>query len=210
MRRYGLAALVLLALWGAWSWRQARPLHPPPGVLAPADPVQQPLDAPLAPIRMGDFTLTPRAQFDLVARVLSTEHYRFDAGAALVPEDFALGWGRMSDSSVLKDIDISQSGRFYYWSVRQFPIPRREIETHSANMHLIPADIGVRRALGRVRVGEVVALDGYLVDASRADGWYWHTSMTREDTGAGACELFYVTAVEAPAGPDTAVPASQP
>src|SRR6185437_4176759 len=80
----------------------------------------------------------------------STERYRFDAGAALVPEDFALGWGRMSDSAVLQQIDITQSARFYYWSVRQFPIPRREIETHSANMHLIPADAGVRRALAHL------------------------------------------------------------
>ena len=200
MRRLWLLAATLLALWGGWSWRQARPLHPPPGVLAPDDPLQTPLDGSMEPIRVGDFTLLPRARFDLTARVLSTEHYRFDAGAALVPEDFALGWGRMSDSSVLKNIDVSQSGRFYHWSVRQLPIPRREIETHSANMHLIPADAGVRRTLGRVRAGQLVTLDGYLVDADRADGWHWRTSLTRDDTGDGACELFYVTSVDVPAG----------
>ena len=200
MRRPWLIAVALLALWGGWSWWQARPLHPLPGVLAPDDPVQTPLDTPMAKIRVGDFTLTPRARFDLTARVLSTERYRFDAGAALVPEDFALGWGRMSDSSVLGDIDISQSGRFYHWSVRRFPIPRREIETHSANMHLIPANAVVRRALGRSRTGQLVTLDGYLVDADRADGWRWRTSLSRDDTGDGACELFYVTSVDVPAG----------
>ncbi|MBD8897976.1 hypothetical protein [Rhodanobacter sp. DHG33] len=209
MRRPWLIAAILLALWGGWSWWHARPLHPGPGELAPDDPVQTALDEPMQPIRFGDFTLTPRAKFDLVARVLSTEHYHFDVGAALVPEDFALGWGRMSDSSVLKDVDISQSGRFYYWHVQQFPIPRREIETHSANMHLIPADVGVRRELARVRVGQVVALDGFLVDADRPDGWHWRTSLTRDDTGDGACELFYVTSVDssaahaAPASPST-------
>ena len=208
MRRPWLVAAALLALWGGWSWWQARPLHPPPGVLAPDDPVQMPLDTSMATIRVGDFTLTPRARFDLTARVLSTERYRFDAGAALVPEDFALGWGRMSDSNVLKQIDISQSGRFYHWSVRQFPIPRREIETHSANMHLIPADAGVRRALGRIRTGQLVTLDGYLVDAGRADGWRWRTSLTRDDTGDGACELFYVTSIATPTGQDTLVSSS--
>ncbi|MBD8878906.1 hypothetical protein IHE49_00260 [Rhodanobacter sp. 7MK24] len=205
-----LIAALLLVLWGGWSWWHMRPLHPGPGELAPDDPVQTALDTPMEPIHFGDFTLTPRAKFDLVARVLSTEHYRFDAGAALVPEDFAFGWGRMSDSAILKDIDISQSGRFYYWSVRQFPIPRREIETHSANMHLIPADVGVRRALGRIRVGQVVALDGFLVDADRAGGWHWRTSMTRDDTGDGACELFYVTTVDSPVDQtDPAPPSSE-
>lgn len=200
MRRRWLIAAILLALWGGWSWWHARPVHPGPGELAPDDPVQAALDGPMEPFHLGDFRLTPRAKFDLVARVLSTENYRFDKGAALAPEDFALGWGRMSDGAVLEGIDISQSGRFYYWHVRQFPIPRREIETHSANMHLIPADAGVHRALERVHAGQVVALDGFLVDADRADGWHWRTSLTRDDTGDGACELFYVIAVGTPAG----------
>lgn len=205
-----LIAALMLSLWGGWSWWHARPLHPGPGELAPDDPVQTALDEPVEPIHLGDFTLTARAKFELVARVLSTEHYHADAGAALVPEDFALGWGRMSDSAVLEDIDISQSGRFYYWHVERFPIPRREIETHSANMHLIPADAGVRRALERVRVGQVVALDGFLVDADRADGWHWRTSLTRDDTGAGACELFYVMAVGVPTGQEDPVSADPP
>lgn len=167
-------------------------------MIAADDPVQAPLDAPVAALHVGDFTLAPRARFAVTARVLSTENYTLDAGAALVPEDFALGWGRMSDSAVLADIDISQSGRFFYWHTREFPIPRREIETHSANMHLIPADDAVRRALRRVRVGQVAEFEGYLVDASRADGWHWSTSMTRADTGSGACELFYVERVALP------------
>lgn len=198
MRRPWLVIALLLALWAGWSHWRTRPVHPGPGEIAPDDPVQTALPTPVAPIRVGAFTLTPRADFSLTARVLSTERYRFDAGAALVPEDFALGWGRMSDSAVLQSIDIAQSGRFYYWSVHEFPIPRREIEIHSANMHLIPADAGVRRALARARVGQVIALQGYLVDAARPDGWHWRTSLTREDTGDGACELFYVSAADVP------------
>ena len=192
MRRPWLVAALLLALWGGWSWWHARPLHPGPGELAPDDPVQTALDEPVEPIHLGDFTLTARAKFELVARVLSTEHYHADAGAALVPEDFALGWGRMSDSAVLEDIDISQSGRFYYWHVERFPIPRREIETHSANMHMIPADAAVAYQLKRVRAGDVVSLDGMLVEADKANGWRWRSSLTRDDTGDGACELVYV------------------
>jgi hypothetical protein len=102
----------------------------------------------------------------------------------------------MSDSAVLAKIDISQSNRFYYWHVDEFPIPRREIETSSANMHTIAADDTVRRSLERIRPGQLVHLKGFLVDASRPGGWYWHTSMTREDTGDGACELVYVESVD--------------
>jgi hypothetical protein len=48
-----------------------------------------------------------------------------------------------------------------------------------------------------VRAGEVIHLQGFLVDASRANGWRWRTSMSRDDTGDGACELVYVESVEA-------------
>jgi hypothetical protein len=37
-----------------------------------------------------------------------------------------------------------------------------------------------------------VSLRGQLVDAVRADGFTWRTSLRRDDTGAGACELLLV------------------
>jgi hypothetical protein len=199
MRKLLIAAALLLVLLGVLTHRQHRPLQPEPGVLAAEPPAQVELDHG-AQLQRGDVTLTTRAHFDITARVLSRKDYSGGADARLIPTDLALGWGRMSDSDVLAKIDISQSGRFYYWHVKEFPIPRREIETSSANMHMIPANEDVKRQLERVRQGELVHITGFLVDASRADGWRWKTSLTRDDTGAGACELIYVERV------DTAAP----
>lgn len=195
MRRLLIVMFVLLIGTGAWSHWRHRPLPQSPGVLAPDAPEQVDL-AHGAVLQRGDVTLTTRAHFDVTARVLSRADYSWDAGAKLVPEDLALGWGRMSDSAVLASIRITQSDRFYYWHVGQFPIPRREIETSSANMHMIPADAGVQDQLEQVRTGQVVHIEGFLVDASRPGGWHWNTSMTRNDTGAGACELIYVESVD--------------
>lgn len=191
-RHWPLWLLLAIVAFGAWShWRQ-RAVPRGDGVLAPDDPVQAGFNSPQAPIAFRDATLHPLATFDITARVLSREDYRFDPGSDLSPTDLAMGWGRMSDSSVLKDIDIGQGGRFYHWYTRHFPIPRREIETHSANMHMIPADEEVARALERVRQGDVVTLDGLLVEADKPGGWRWRSSLTRDDTGDGACELIYV------------------
>jgi hypothetical protein len=141
--------------------------------------------------------LTPRARYDITARILSTERYRFDRLAALVPEDLALGWGPMSDTQVLATMDISQSGRFYWWRPHaDTPVPLETIITHSANTHVIPADERVATALARLRVGEVVHLTGTLVDGTRDDGAWIHTSLSRSDTGAGACEVMLVETVE--------------
>ena len=60
------------------------------------------------------------------------------------------------------------------------------------NVHLIPADAAVEAALKRLRVGQVIELKGVLVEARREDGWYWRSSLSRSDSGNGACELLLV------------------
>lgn len=166
-----------------------------PGEIAPDVPFQENVRE-ADPIRLGDYQLTPLARFQVEARVLSRRDYRFDGGAPLSPLDLALGWGPMSDSIVLEKIDISQRDRFFYWRTEEFPIPRREIETNAANMHIIPADEQVNAMLDDVRVGHVVTLEGVLVEARGDDGFRWKSSLTRSDTGKGACELFYVQSVD--------------
>lgn len=196
MRHWKIWLLLALAVWAGWWWWGSRPVARAAGVIAPNDPVQIDFDTTQPSIVFKNATLHPLASFSLTARVLSREDYHFDAEAGLSPTDLALGWGRMSNTAVLRDFDISQGGRFYYWQVKSFPIPRREIETHSANMHMIPANALVAHELKRVRAGDIVTLDGLLVEADKPDGWRWHSSMTRTDTGAGACEVVYVQSLQ--------------
>ena len=165
-----------------------------PGIVASNMPVQQDLDVQ-EQVKKDDYVLTKLAKFDIEARVLAREDYSYGRESDLSPVDLALGWGRMSDVSVLSKISISQSGRFYYWRTDNFPIPRQEIETHSANMHMIPANDEVADLLDDVRQGDVVQLSGSLVKAAASDGWIWRSSLTRNDTGAGACELILVDRV---------------
>ncbi|MCW7753402.1 hypothetical protein OOT00_05305 [Desulfobotulus sp. H1] len=166
----------------------------PSGVIVPEMPTQSTVNLP-APFPFRNYTLTPLAHMELRARVLSTKRYATGREAELSPLDMALGWGRMSDSSVLDKIRISQSGRWYRWKTDHFPIPRREMETHSSNMHLIPADERVEASMLAVRKDDIIQIRGFLVRADAADGWRWISSLTREDTGQGACELIFVTSL---------------
>ena len=187
---FALAAIVI----GVGSMLSNRPVDRSPGVLAPDDPVQQEL-AGAAPRQHQDYELTPRAEFRLEARVLAAERYRWDGGADLAPVDLALGWGPMSDSAMLERFKVTQGARFYTLYPQDEAADLGLALRHSANMHLIPASEAVRRTLESAREGQVVSLRGQLVDAARPDGFTWRTSLTREDTGAGACELFYVESV---------------
>jgi len=188
-------AIALIAL-GAWQWWGHREIQRPPGVVAASEPEQHDIASDPPRFQKNRYALTALASFTLTARVLGVEHYYLDRGSDLVPVDLALGWGPMSDSGILSRISISQGGRFYYWRVNEFPIPRRDIEVHSANMHLIPASSAVEKEIKRVHVGSIVRIDGYLVEARAGDGWRWVSSLTREDTGVGACELIWVEKIE--------------
>jgi hypothetical protein len=197
MWRHPLLMSILLGYigWGGWNWISDRPLHPPDGVLAADEPQQT--DVPGgAKLQMGRWTLTVRADYRITARILARERYHFDGLADLVPEDLALGWGPMSDNRNLRAIDISQSNRFYYWHApADSPIARDSIITHSANTHVIPQNALVARQLSRLRPGQVVTLSGELVDGVREDGRWIKTSLVRNDTGAGACEVLLVSDV---------------
>ncbi len=147
------------------------------------------------PFMFDNFIITPLADFEISARVLARESYYFGKESNLSPLDLVLGWGRMSDPEILEKISIRQSSRWYYWSTSSFPIPRREIETHSANMHMIPANEQVEEILDDVDQGQIIRLKGQLIRVDADDGWRWVSSLSREDTGARACELVYVTDV---------------
>jgi hypothetical protein len=73
-----------------------------------------------------------------------------------------------------------------------FPVPRDVIETHSANMHMIPADAEIESQLKSIRPGNMVHLKGLLVEVTSKEGFRWKSSLTRADTGGGACELIVV------------------
>ncbi len=188
-----LIVLVIICVVLGWYFWPDNGRERPVGVLAPDIPVQENLTA--QPVKdYGDYTITGLAKFSMKGRVLSSERYWIDGGSTLVPVDLALGWGKMSDSAVIDKLKISQRGRFYYWKPKEndYPIPKEDIISSSANMHLIPATKGVDKLIKKAVKGDIVEFSGYLARADGKDGFNWSSSMTRSDAGDGACELVYV------------------
>ncbi|HMB56555.1 MAG TPA: hypothetical protein VKM35_05035 [Arenimonas sp.] len=169
----------------------------PPSFVTPDQPLQSPVDGRMSPVRMGNATITPLAGFSLEARVLSREDYSLGTETKYSPTDLALGWGPMANPQVSDRLDISQSGRWYHyrWGSDGPPIPLQQIIVSSANMHMIPADGGVADALSRVRQGDTVRVNGWLVRVDSDDNWHWQSSLTREDSGGGACEVIYLCSI---------------
>ena len=188
--RIFILSVIVLGYLVIRDW-DSGPIEHPPGVLVAERPVQADLQP--STFMLGDYQLTRKASFEIRARVLSKEPYYLGRTADLAPIDLALGWGAMSDSAVLSQIDISQSARWYRTRYDlPPPIADQQIIFNSSNMHMIPAGKAIERSLKKLREGDIVLIKGYLVDVDHDSGWYWRSSMSRLDTGDGACELVYV------------------
>ena len=196
MRYLVRSCLVAGLAWSVFSWSQNRPLRHPPGVLVAAEPVQKDCAATSIGSIKG-YAVTAVASYEIKARVLHTKHYWVDHND-LVPYDVAMGWGRMSDQAVLDSLAVSQSNRFFFYQwASEPPIPEDEIISHAANVHVIAATREVASVVSGLRAGQLVDMRGYLVNVTGPNGFFWHTSLRRDDTGNGACELFYVESIKA-------------
>ncbi len=205
--RLVVALLALGLAWYLWNPSLKAPLAVELGAMIEAPggyaagvsvvnaPVQEAIDAHSV-IEVGGFKILPVADFQLEARILGRRDYHRGTEAQLSPIDLALGWGPMAEPSVVDQVSIRQSGRFYYWEVESYPSARAELREHSANRHLIPASPAVVAELQRAEEDKQIRLRGLLVNVERDNGWSWRSSTTRSDSGSGACEIILVTRAE--------------
>ena len=194
MKFLSFVAILVLAWFAYREWHL--PVVYPPGVLIATEPLQAGLLPTDQPFDSGEFHLTPLARFMLDARVLHRKIYRYDHQAALAPVDLAVGWGPMSNQAVLDQLSISQSARFFYYEWKGVPpLAPNEIASHATNLHLIPSNDEVAAACRNLRTGELIHLSGVLVEASGPGIGTWRSSLSRNDSGNGACELVWVEGV---------------
>jgi hypothetical protein len=188
-----VSAILAIALAFFVYFYLHRPITYPGGVLIDSEPTQVAIGAEEQVIEHGEYHLKPLARFSLDGRILHRKVYGYDRESKLVPVDLAVGWGPMSDQTVLDRLKVSQSMRFYWYEYQlPPPIPREQIISHSTNLHVIPATPAIASFCKSLRQGELVHLEGELVEAAGPEIGTWRSSLSRTDTGNGACELMLV------------------
>lgn len=189
----GVLALLIVA-W--WLWPDGR--RYPPGVLISSDPKIEMMEGQSSfPYKSKDkaYDLTPRARYTLKARVLSINT---DYGDSLIgPIDLTVGWGPMSDQAVLDRLKIWQDNT-RHWFVKprgDWPIAADEVGRHAVNTHLIPASPQVEKTLASLGKGDLVDLEGALVDVTTKEGFRWNTSVDSFGFGDHSCKIVWVERV---------------
>lgn len=169
--------------------------QPPPPLLDryPA-PRQAPLLQPEIRFLPGGTALVLRARYDITAHVMSVERYS-DNLADVAPVDFALAWGAAAEPANQAALLVRQGGRWYRFRGGNSSMTSElaaRLSREMANVHMVPANPQVKAALLSVPAGASIRLNGYLVDIRHPDEGYKTTSLSRDDQGAGACEILLV------------------
>lgn len=204
----GALAIALVGGTLAWMERPGR-IEVPPGRSDPGSYVVQALAAGEAqPIQGGQGeTLLPVARFETRGRILHME--RFSTGKSLsnwVPglrsstHDVGLGYGPMTDSANVNLFTYAHDGALGgRWLIAR-PVDAAaaarldELAPSITNVHVIPASDDIEARIRRLKIGELVTLRGLLVNVRYPSGDVANTSTTAGDR---ACEIVWVTAVEA-------------
>ena len=167
------------------------------------EPRQTALPSPeAAPVEFDgtSYLLEKLHRYEIAGEVLSIATYNLAFKSEFFDVDLGLIWGpRLAD--LKQRYRFNQGGRWLFWS-SDGPVSDEErhyITAHISNNHLIPAE-GRRNLFKAVRWpsrGDRVRITGYLVNIKNASGGVVAASSTsRDDSGAGACEVIWVDEIQ--------------
>lgn len=168
------------------------------GPISISDPIQIEMTSEIISHRSLDGSsveIELLAEYEGNFAVQGVEKYKTDGAALVSSRDFILSWGDLPKKSIDDEINYSQRNRWYYYAYSgDCPVDGSYISTHSANTHMIGANESVQAMIEKVKENQYIYLKGYLVEVHFEHG-NWTSSLTRQDTGDGSCEIFYVTEI---------------
>lgn len=128
-------------------------------------------------------------------RILGSKIYTDDEQAKFSPIDYAVSWGLFAQPEIARHITVNQYNRYLNWKMDRVPVPIEQATQMVSNMHIIPANPQIAKAIKQVKRGDLVRLQGELVEVRDKD-LVWKSSLTPTDTGDGACEVFRVSSIK--------------
>ena len=186
-------SLTVLSLLGAWFYfASGGPVSHPPGILIAEEPVQGPVPAGRGFWQSEATNFRALASYSIKSRVLHTERYCWDTISDNAPLDLGVGWGVMSDETYATRCDFTNAGRYLNWTWSGEGFPENAASRSMVNMHMLPANDRVLDRLLSLRRGQLFHAQEYLVEVTRPGMSPWTSSLSRLDTGDGACEIMWV------------------
>jgi hypothetical protein len=134
--------------------------------------------------------------FEMEGRVVSSKRYNWDNMSNILTHDIGIVWGKISKTNIFNQFNWNQKNRFLIYSIREDKLKKigseKYINSHIANIHLIPKDWYMEKEFNKISPYDIIYIKGYLVDI-QSKSKIALTSISRSDSGPGACEIIYVS-----------------
>jgi len=155
-----------------------------------------------------EVVVKPQATYKISARVVAKSRILGDDIKELVPYDIGLVWGDLMKDRTYKKLGIHQYQRWLTYRISSNNPSLYNnidyIQKHISNNHFIPANPNILKGIKKIKKYDKIYAEGYLVycDISYKKNPFfsYNSSLSREDTGDHACEIFYVTKLISPRG----------
>lgn len=148
----------------------------------------------LAPVSQ-DQKISVLQPFSGEFRILGSKEYKDDAQARFSPIDYAVTRGIFTEPEIARQISINQYDRFLNWKMARPPIPPKLATQLVSNMHIIPANPEIAKAIKQVKRGDLVRIKGDLVQVNAKD-LVWKSALDWNGVGDGACKLIRVDSIQ--------------
>lgn len=167
-------------------------------------PKQTPLDEKPFHVAIEDkqYLIEPQYDYDLIGMVVSYAHHNGNYGVHkrwgdhLNVADICVIWQDNAHTAQLDKLDF-WNGEFTCNVQTDDNVAWASFHMNQlSNNHLLTTDDRIRDQLKAINVGDQIRIKGWLVNYGQRADQMRKTSITREDTGNGACETLYVKQVE--------------
>ena len=154
------------------------------------------------------YSVAPRYDYRITGLLVRKKVYGWwviDRAEKVFPVDLCLLWGDNLRNNVHREPSVKFAQDCRWCWVRwkgNVPFNPRQM----SNNHLLPADDRVEASIKRLHHGDQICLRGQLVNVNArlldkggrydSEAVTWNSSVTRDDSGDGACEVIYVREVE--------------
>jgi hypothetical protein len=129
--------------------------------------------------------ITPLEAYKIRARVWAKKNY----ANPWMPTDLVLAWGPLLEKQSTQGVFVSQDARMYFFLTPHDGPDEHWIAKHSANTHMVATNTTMRKTLAKIKPGQILYIEGALVNLTTPEGQTWKSSLSREDRGKGACEI---------------------
>lgn len=128
-------------------------------------------------------------------RILGAKEYSDDPQAQFSPIDYAVTRGIFMEPDIARQISINQYDRYLNWRMAKPPVPPQIATQLVSNMHIIPANPEIAQKIKQVKRGDLVKLEGELVQINTKD-LVWKSALDWNGVGDGACKLVRVDSIK--------------